>query len=210
MPVVNKWQGPGGREGCQVLLDSSLIQTMHFTLGEQRITWQLIWRLWFIPSPNWNQFAWALYPCAAHFPAHSTLKTSVQFSSVQSLSHVWLLAIPWIAACQASLSITTPGVHSNSRPSSQWYHPAVSSSVIPFPPAPNPSQHESFPVSQFFASGGQNIGVSASVSVLPVNIQDWFLLGWTGWISLQSKELSRIFSNTTVQKHQFFSAQVSL
>ena len=104
----------------------------------------------------------------------------------------------------------TPGVHSNSRPLSWWCHPAISSSVVPF------SSHlwsfpvsRSFPVSQLFTSGGQSIRVSALASVLPMNIQDWFLLGWTGWLSLQSKELSRVFSNTTVQKHQFFSAQLS-
>ena len=81
----------------------------------------------------------------------------------------------------------------------------------PFPPAFNLSQPQgdSFPMSHLFASGGQNIGVSASASVLPMNIQDWFPLGWTGWISLQSKGLSRVFSNTTVQKHQFLTAQLS-
>ena len=105
----------------------------------------------------------------------------------------------------------TPRVYSHSRPLSRWCHPTISSSVIPFS-----SCLQSFPVSgsfqmsQLFASGGQNIGVSASASVLPVNIQDWFPLGWTGWISLKSKELSRVFSNTTVQKHQFFGAQLFL
>ena len=84
-------------------------------------------------------------------------------------------------------------------------HPLLS----PSPPALNPSQHQSFPMSQLFAWGGQSIGVSALASVLPVNTQDWFPLGWTGWISLQSKGLSRVFSNTTVQKHQFFGAQLS-
>ena len=79
----------------------------------------------------------------------------------------------------------------------------------PSPPAHNPSQHQSFPISQLFAWGGQSIGVSASASVLPMNTQDWFPLGWTGWISLQSKGLSRVFFNTTVQKHQFFDAQLS-
>ena len=81
----------------------------------------------------------------------------------------------------------------------------------PSPPAPNPSQHPSgsFPMSQLFSLGGQSIGVSASASVLPMNTQDWSPLGWTGWISLQSKELSRVFSSTTVQKHQFFGAQLS-
>ena len=105
----------------------------------------------------------------------------------------------------------TPGVYSNSCPLSWWYHPNISSSVVPFS-----SCLQSFPasacfsMSQFFPSGGPNIGVSASTSVLPVNTQDWSALGWTGWISLQSKGLSRVFSNTTVQKHQFFSTQLSL
>ena len=104
----------------------------------------------------------------------------------------------------------TPGVHSDSGPSSQWCHPAISSSVIPFSSCPQSLPASgSFQMSQFFAIGGQSIGVSASAPVLPMNSQDWFPLGWTGWISLQSKELSRILSNTTVQKNQFFSAQLS-
>ena len=118
-----------------------------------------------------------------------------------------------------STDCSTPGlpVHhqlqelTQTRPLSQWCHPTISSSVIPFSfclqsfPASG-----SFPMSQFFASGGQSIRASASTSVLPGNIQDWFPLGWTGWISLQSKGLSRVFSNTTVQKHQFFWAQLYL
>ena len=96
----------------------------------------------------------------------------------------------------------TPGVHPNPCPLSQWCHPTISSSVIPFSCLQSFSASGSFPMSQLFASGGQNIEVSASASVLPMNIQDWFPLGWTGWISLQSKGLSRVFSNTTVQKHQ--------
>ena len=105
----------------------------------------------------------------------------------------------------------TPGVYSNSCPLSRWCYTTISSSVIPFSsclqsfPASG-----SFPMSQFFVSGGQIIGISASVSVLPINIQDWFPLGWTGWISLLSKALSTVFSNTTVQKHQVFSSQPSL
>ena len=100
---------------------------------------------------------------------------------------------------------------SNSCPLSGWCHPTISSSVIPFSSCLQYfSASGSFPMSQFFTSGGQSIGVSASASVLPKNIQGWFPLGWTGWISLQSKGLSRIFSNTTVQKHQFFSTQLSL
>ena len=105
----------------------------------------------------------------------------------------------------------TPRVYSNSCPSSQWRHPTISSSVVPF------SSHlqsflasGSFQMSQLFASGGQSIGISASASVLPMNIQDWFPLGLAGWISFQSKGLSKVFFKTTVQKHQFFGAQLSL
>ena len=105
----------------------------------------------------------------------------------------------------------TPRVYSNSCPLRRWCHPTISSSVIPFS-----SRLQSFPasgsfqMSQLFASGGQSIGASALTSVLAMNIQDWFPLGWTGWISLQSKGLSRVYFNTTVQKHHFFSAQLSL
>ena len=105
----------------------------------------------------------------------------------------------------------TPRVYPNSRPLSRWCHLTISSSVIPFFsclqsfPASG-----SFPMNQLFASDGQNIGVTASTSVLPMNTQDWFPLGWTAWISWQSKGLSRVFSNTTIQKHQFFCAQPSL
>ena len=105
----------------------------------------------------------------------------------------------------------TPGVHPNSCPWSRWCHPTISSSVSPSPPAFNLSQHQGlFKWVKFFESGGQSIGVSASASVLPTNIQDWFPLGWTGLISVHSKGLSRVFFNTTVQKHQFFGAQLSL
>ena len=105
----------------------------------------------------------------------------------------------------------TPRVYSNLCPLSQWCHPTISSSVVPFSSCPQSfPASESFQMSQLFTSGGQSIGVSASTSVLPMNTQDWFPLGWTGWISLQSKGLSRVFSNTTVQKHQFFCIQLSL
>ena len=110
----------------------------------------------------------------------------------------------------------TPGVYADSCSSSQWCHPAISSSVIPFSCCPQPLPASgSFPMNQLFAWGGQSIGVSASASALPMNTQDWSPLGWTGWISLQSKGLSRVFSNTTVQKHQilwcsaFFIVQLS-
>ena len=100
----------------------------------------------------------------------------------------------------------TPGVHPNPCPLSRWCHPTISSSVVPFSPCP-----QSFPASgQLFPSGGQSTGVSAPVSVLPMNTQDWSPLEWTSWIPLKSKGLSRVFSNTTVQKHQFFCTQLSL
>ena len=105
----------------------------------------------------------------------------------------------------------TLGAYSNSCPSSRWCHPTISSSVISlFSHLQSFPASGSFQMSQLFVSGGQSIGVSASASVLPMNIQDWFPLGWTGWFSLQSKGLWRVFSNTTVQKRQFFSAQLSL
>ena len=105
----------------------------------------------------------------------------------------------------------TPRVHPNPCPLSRWCHPTISSSVVPFSSCPQSFPASgSFQMSQFFASGGQSIGVSASTSVLPMDTQDWAPLGWTGWISLQSKGLSRVFSNTTVRKHPFFGAQLSL
>ena len=135
-----------------------------------------------------------------------------QFSTVQLLSTVQLFVTPWTAALQTSLSLPpSPRACSNSCPLNQWCHPTISSSVIPFS-----SCLQSFPtsgsfaVSQFFASGGQSIEASALASVLPKNIQDWFPLGLTGLISLLSKGLSRVFSRTMVQKHQFFSTQLSL
>ena len=104
----------------------------------------------------------------------------------------------------------TSGVHSNSCPSSRWCHPAISFSVVPFFSCPQSlPASESFPMSQLFAWGGQRTGVSALASVLKMNTQDWSPLEWTGWISLQSKGLARVFSNTTVQKHQVFGAQLS-
>ena len=104
----------------------------------------------------------------------------------------------------------TPGVHSDSRSSSLWCHPAISSSVVPFSSCPQSlPATESSPMSQHFAWGGQTTGVSASASFLPKQSQGWSPSEWTGWISLQSKGLSRVFFNTTVQKHQFFGAQLS-
>ena len=107
-------------------------------------------------------------------------------------------------------SSPTPGVHSHSRPSSQWCHPVISSSVIPFSSCPQSlPASDSFPMSELFAWGGQSTGVSALASFLSKNTQGWSPLEWTGWISLQSKGLSRVFSNTTVQKHQLFGTQLS-
>ena len=104
----------------------------------------------------------------------------------------------------------TPGVHANSCPSSPWCHPAISSSIVPFSTYPQTlPASESFPMRQLFTWSGQSTGVSALASFLPKNTQDWSPLEWTGWISLQSKGLSRVFSNTTIQKHQLFSPQLS-
>ena len=130
-----------------------------------------------------------------------------QFSS---LSCVWLLWPRGLQHARPPCPSPTPRVHSNSCPLSRWCHPTVSSSVVPFSSCP-----QSFPASgyfamnQFFLSGGQSIGVSALASALPMNIQDWFSLGWTGLISLQSKEVSRVFSDTTIWKHQFLPALCS-
>ena len=137
------------------------------------------------------------------------MQSSVQFSSVaqscltlrpHGLQHARLPCPP-----------PTPGVYSNSCPLIQWCHPTISFSVIPFSSCLQSfPESGSFQMSQFFPSGDQSIGVSASTSVPPMNTQDWSPLGWTGWISLQSMGLSRVFSNTRVQKHQFFSTQLSL
>ena len=158
---------------------------------------------------------------------HGITKSQTQLSETLSLS-LFILALDSHPSVQFSLSVVsdslwphesqharppcssqTPGVCSNSCPSSRWCHPTISSSVVPFSSCPQSLPASgSFPKSQLFAWGGQSIGVSASASVLPMNIQDWSPLGWTGWISLQSKGLLRVFSNTTVQKHQFFSIQL--
>ena len=150
-----------------------------------------------IPQVCWGLKEWGLLPF-----------TSVQFSrSVMSDSlrpHETQHARP---PCPSP----TPRVHPNPCPLSQWCHPTFSSSVVPFSSCLQSfPESGSFKMSQLFASGGWSIGVSASTSDLPMNTQDWSPLGWTGWISLQSKGLSRVFSNTTVQKHEFFGAQLSL
>ena len=137
--------------------------------------------------------------------------TSVQFSSVQFIRSVMSDSLQPHESQHARppCPSPTPGVHSDSGSSSQWGHPAISSSAVPFSSCPQSlSASESFPMSQLFAWGGQRTGVSALASFLPKKSQGWSS-EWTGWISLQSKGLSRVFSNTTVQKHQFFSAQLS-
>ena len=129
---------------------------------------------------------------------------------VQSLSYIRLSVTPWTVACQASLSFTISQVCSNSCPLSQWCQATISSSVAPSPPALNLPQHQGhFQRVSFFSAGGQRIRASASAPVLSTHIQGWSPLGLTGLMSLQSKRLSRIFSSTTVQKHEFFSAQLS-
>ena len=143
-------------------------------------------------------------------PAFISLIFSVQVSSFQSLSVSDFLRPHELQHARPPCPSPNPGVHSDSCPSSQWCHPAISSSVIPFSSCPQSlPASESFPMSQLFAWGGQSIGVSALASVLPKKSQGWSPSEWTGWISLQSKGLSRVFSNTTVQKHQFFGAQLS-
>ena len=135
-------------------------------------------------------------------------QTSVQFSRSVMSDSLWPHGLQH---ARPPCPSPTPRACSNPCPLSQWCHPTISSSVIPFSSCP-----QSFPasgssqMSQLFVSDGQSIGVSASASVLPMNTQDWSPLGWTGWISLQSKGFSRVISNTTVQKHQFFGTQLSL
>ena len=162
-------------------------------------SWSSMCRLWtdvYLGLPS-------IFGLSGLFSLILSFISSVQFSC----SVVYDSVTPSTTARQAS---PTPGVHPNSCPLSRWCHPVISSSVIPFSSCPQSfPAWGSFQMSQLVASGGQSIGVSASTSVLPMNTQGWSL-GWTGWISLQYKGLSRVFSNTTVQKHQFFCTQFSL
>ena len=149
-----------------------------------------------------------------HFTVHQKHNTvnqlSVQFSSVQSLSRVQLLRPHESQHARPPCPSPSPRVHLNSCPSSQWCHPAISSLVVPFSSCPQSfPASELFPMSQLFTWGGQSTEVSALASFLPKKSQRWSPSEWTGWISLQSKGLSRAFFNTTVQKHQFFGAQLS-
>ena len=147
--------------------------------------------------------------CAPESEATTDDSRIVQFSSVTQLSLT--LCNPMNCSTPGlPVPSPTPRIYPNSGPSSRWWHPAISSSVVPFSSCPQSlPASESFPMSQLFTWGGQSTGVSALASCLPMNTQDWSPLGWTGWISLQSKGLSRVFSKTTVQKHQLFSTQLS-
>ena len=156
-----------------------------------------------------NNAVFPLKSLLNQFPhmGHS-FRHSLQFSSVtQSCPTLW----PHESQhARPPCPSPTPGVYSNSCPSSWWCHSAISFSVVPFSSCPQSlPASESFPMSQIFAWGGQSTGVSAIASFLPKKSQDWSPIEWTGWITLQSKGLSRVFSNTTVQKHQFFSTQLS-
>ena len=161
----------------------------------------------YILSNSVDYFYFLLYICFTHF----YFIFNIMFHSVWVLSHVQIFEIPWTVAGRAPTPITNSWSLLKFMSIEWCCHPTISYFVIPF------SSHlqsfpasGSFPNSQLFALGGQTIGVSASTSVLPMNVQDLFPLGWIGWISLQSKGLSRVFSNITVQKHQFFSTQLSL
>ena len=179
-------------------MDPSPVQERH--LARNFTSWQLL--------SHWNfPLSWLLQNNL--FTWRSNWIIRIQFSLVQSLSHVWLLWHHESQHRRPPCPLPTLGVHSNSCPLSWSCHPVISSSVVPFSSCPQSLPASgSFPVSQLFAWGGQKL-VSALASVLPMNTQDWFPLGWTGLISLQSKGLSRVFSNTSVQKHQFLGAQLS-
>ena len=167
----------------------------HLIFLEYKKHWEII--LWNRRLKVWN-----------HFHSTNTFLTLNQFNhSVMSDS----LQPHELQHTRPPCPSPTPGVHPNPCPSSRWCHPAISSSVVPFSSCPQSFPASgSFQMSQLFASGGQSIGISASTSILPLNTQDWCPLEWTGWISLQFKGLLRVFSNTTVQKHQFFCTQLSL
>ena len=160
-----------------------------------------------------HQYIWNTFYQNSLIKIKSFMSTKEQFHSVAIVhSHicVWPFATQWTAAHQASLSITN--LQSLLKLMSITSVMLSNRLFLCHPPLLHPQFFPgsgSFPMSQFFTSGGQSIGVSASASVLPVNIQDWIPLGWTGWISLQFKGLSRVFSNTTVRKHQFFDAQLA-
>ena len=178
--------------GLSAWLSVIMSVLMRQTGGSEREKWLCKQRMepWRVTSRGMQEVIWISY----------------QFSCVQ-LCHPMNCSTPGLPVHQQLLESTQTHVHRVG----DAIQPAISSSVIPFSSCPQSFPVSgSFPMSQLFASGGQSIGVPASTSVLPVNTQDWSPLGWTGWVSLQSKGLSRVFSNTTVQKHQFSGAQLSL
>ena len=183
------------KAGC---FDNKMIKKWNRVLVSAIISWGNVW-FWFeLRERGRMKNFWS------HF---LTYISSVQFSCSVMSDSLWPQESQHASPPCPS---PTPGVHSNSCPSSQWCHPAISSFVVRFSSCPQSlPASESFPMSQLFAWGGQSIGISASASFLPKNTQGWSPSECTGWISLQSKGLSRFFSNTTVQKHQFFSNQLS-
>ena len=211
------------RVGCHALFQEKF-PTQESNAGLLQCRW-LLYHLSHLESPGILE--WVAYPFRGSSPPRSQTRVSHTASGVFTS---WAIREAQNKASgQFSCSVVsdslqphelkharspcpspTPGVYSNSCPSSRWCHPAILSSVIPFSSCPQSLPASgSFLMSQLFASGGKSIGVSASASILPMNTQDLPPSGWTGWISLKSKGLSRVFSNTTVQKHQFFSAQLS-
>ena len=172
---------------------------------DRRTWWATVYRSQRV-GHNWATYTFTL--ACSTLPSTCVCSWSVQFShSVVSDS----LRPHGLQHARPPCPLPTPGVYPNSCPLSWWCHPSISSSVVPFSSClQSLPTSGSFQMSQLFASGGQSIGVSAFTSFLPMNTQDWSPLGWTGWISLQSTGLSRVLSNTTVQKHKFFSAQLSL
>jgi len=209
------WSFPGGTSGKESACQCRKCKRHGFHPWVTKIPWRRKWQ----PTPVFlpGKSPWTEKPGELHGPwgrkeSDTTKRLSTdhhQFSSVtQSYS---TLKSHGLQDARPPCPSPTPRVYPNSCPLSQWCHPTISSSVIPFFSCPQSlPASESFPMSQIFARGGQSIGVSTSASVLPMNTQDWTPLGWTGWISLLSKGLSRVFSNTTVQKHQFFITQLSL
>ena len=184
-------------------LPSAIIQVSGFMSVFESPTFSWINELW----PRRQDLCQSAIAVLPKNPTKSSVQFS-QFSSSVMSDSLWLHESQH---ARPPCPSPTPRVYSNSRPLSRWCHPVISSSVVPFSSCPQSlPASESFPMNQLFTWGGQSTGVSALASVLPKNTQDWSPLEWPGWISLQSKGLSRVFSNTTVQKHQFFSAQLSL
>ena len=174
-------------------------------------SWVANYKRWLLPSRNlqWEMIIFWSHNMVCGISVTHSVSQSVSLFSRSVLSHSLWPHEPQHARPRC-LS-PTPGVHPNPCPLNWWCHPTITSSVFPFSSCPQSFPASgSFQMSQLFTSGGQGIEVAASASVLPMNIQDWSPLGWTGWISLQSKGLSGVFSNTTVQKHQFFVAQLYL